>query len=348
MPMAMLFILALRLMLFINFCACGQSLNQTENISGRMRLNIGFVWQKSKFQHPVFSAFQIGVRSVKQQVHGYDIHYGIEDTSCNSKIGMKAALKLKKKYHHMDGIIGSRCSVVCEPVGLWAAALNIPLVSAKCNSNKLSDKKNYPTFTSARGYITSSSMIVFLMLQKLGWTTFSIITSDLPLFKLAADQPWELSKEHGMNVQLFTFSSTVKGYEINQEKVNTLRLLLHGLKYDSRITLMYDADARNFLILAKYEGILSENHVFIGFDSVYRGTLIAVKNIEPELSDTVVYEGVIAITEDDVPKTEEWKKFQNEIALSLLTKNYSQDQIEIVLKKAEPYTGERQILSTTV
>ena len=339
--MAMLFILALRLMLFINFCACGQSLNQTENISGRMRLNIGFVWQKSKFQHPVFSAFQIGVRSVKQQVHGYDIHYGIEDTSCNSKIGMKAALKLKKKYHHMDGIIGSRCSVVCEPVGLWAAALNIPLVSARCTSSKLSDKKNYPTFTTARGYIKSSAMIFLSLLQKLGWTTFSIVTSHIPIFKLAAERIQKLSEKHGMKVQLFTFSSTVQGGNIDQEKLITLRRLLQGMKENSKITLMYmyDTDARNLLILAKFEGLLSEDHVFIGFDAANRGTLMAVKHIEPDLTDKVVYDGVIAVTEDYSQDTEEWKQLQIEIAMSLSTKNFSWEQIQTVLKEAEPYTG---------
>ena len=172
MPMVMLIRLALYLMVFINFCARDHSLKQKENISGRKKLNIGFLWQKSKFQHPMFSAFEIGVRNVRQQVHGYDIYYTIEDTSCNSKIGMKSALKLKKKHHHMDGIIGSRCSVVCEPVGLWAAALNIPFVSARCMSNKLSDKKNYPTFTSARGNFKSSTAIFLHLLQKLGWTTF--------------------------------------------------------------------------------------------------------------------------------------------------------------------------------
>ena len=136
MPMVMLIRLALYLMVFINFCARVHSLKQKENISERKKLNIGFLWQKSKFQHPMFSAFEIGVRNVRQQVHGYDIYYTIEDTSCNSKIGMKSALKLKK-CNQLDGIIGSRCSVVCEPVGLWAAALNIPFVSARCTSMKL-------------------------------------------------------------------------------------------------------------------------------------------------------------------------------------------------------------------
>ena len=106
---------------------------------------------------------------------------------------------------------------------------------------------------------------------------------------------------------------------------------------------MYDTEVRNFLILARYEGLLSEDHVFIGFNSAYRGTRIAVKYIEPELTDTIVYEGIIAVTEDDSPKTKEWKKFQCEIASSLSKKNFSRNQIRTVLSKAESYTGKRGI-----
>ena len=156
--------LKLHLILFINCSACAQHLKNLKEVPAVGRLNIGFLWAESKLQHSVFSAFEIGVRSIKQKVHGFDIQYSIEDTSCNSKIGMKAVLKLQKKYKQLDGIVGPRCSVVCEPVGLWAAALNIPLVSARCNSNKLSDKKNYPTFTSARGYSKSMTVILVSLL----------------------------------------------------------------------------------------------------------------------------------------------------------------------------------------
>ena len=106
---------------------------------------------------------------------------------------------------------------------------------------------------------------------------------------------------------------------------------------------MYDTDARNLLILAKFEGLLSVDHVFIGFDAANRGTLMTVKNIEPHITDNVVYEGVMSVTEDYSPDTAEWKQFQIEIALSLSTKNFSWEQIKTVLKEAEPYTGNRNM-----
>ena len=71
-----------------------------------------------------------------------------------------------------------------------------------------------------------------------------------------------------MNVQLYTISSTVKGVWVDQKKLDTLRTLLCGMKAKKRVTLMYmyDKDIRHLLILAKYEGILNNDHVFIGFN----------------------------------------------------------------------------------
>ena len=276
------------------------------------------------------------------EVHGFDIHYSIEDASCNAKMGMKAVLRLKQKYHQLDGIMGPQCSVACEPVGLYTAALNIPQVSARCVSNRLSDKKIFPTFTTARGYSKSWTVTVLSVLQKLGWKTFSIVTSNYAVFKLEAKRQQKLCEDHGMVVKLYTFSTTVRGGKVDQKKLNTLRKLLHGLKAKSRVTLMYmyDRDIRNFLTLARFESLLSEDHIFIGFDHTYRGTMIEEKYIRPDLTDSVVYEGVITITENYITGTAMWDEFKEEMVSSLSMQNYSQDQIETVLKKTIPYAGE--------
>ena len=318
-----------------------QSLGNAEATS-KKRLNIGFLWAKNNFQNIAFSAFEIGVKHVKYEVASFDIHYNMEDSYCNAKIGMKAVLRLKQKYHQLDGIFGPQCSVACEPVGLYTAALNIPQISARCTSNKLSDKKIYPTFTSARGYSKSWTVIVLSLLQKLGWNALSIVTNDAPVFKLEAKRQQKLCEEHGMNVQLYTISSTVRGDKVDKKKLDTLRRLLLGMKEKSRVTLMYmyDKDIRNLLILAKYEELLNKDHVFIGFNPTYRGTMAEVKYIEPHLTDALVYDGVIAITGDHATDTARWNEFMNEMALALSMKNYTQDEIEMTLKKTGPYSGE--------
>ena len=99
---------------------------KTPNSSRNQVLKIGFIWPISNTSLSIPAAFQIGVTKSKLLLPEYDIQYIIEDTSCNAKIGMKAIIKLKNELHGLDGIIGSQCSVVCEPVALLTAAWNIP------------------------------------------------------------------------------------------------------------------------------------------------------------------------------------------------------------------------------
>ncbi len=54
----------------------------------------------------------------------------------------------------LDAIIGGGCSVVCEPLSLLAASWNVATVSYGCESNYLSDKSVYPTFTRTVGPAT--------------------------------------------------------------------------------------------------------------------------------------------------------------------------------------------------
>ena len=62
-------------------------------------------------------------------------------------VGFRAAVDMWQNVDDLDGIIGAACSVVCQPVSLLTAALNIPTVSYICTSSALSDQYKYPTFT---------------------------------------------------------------------------------------------------------------------------------------------------------------------------------------------------------
>ena len=103
---------------------------------------------------------------------------------------------------------------------------------------------------------------------------------------------------------------------------------------------MYDKDIRNLLILVKYVELLNKDHVFIGFNPSYRGSIAEVKYIEPHLTDALVYDGVIAITGDHVTETARWNEFMNEMTLALSMKNYTLGEIKTMLRKTGPYTGE--------
>ena len=143
-------------------------------------------------------------------------------------------------------------------------------------------------------------------------------------------------------MQIYTFSTTVLGGNTDQNRLDMLRMLVIELKQASRVTLMYmyDRDVKNFLMLAKQEGMLNGDHVFIGVYSTYRVSLVEVEHTK-QYKGTKLYQGVIAVTEDQDSPAEEHKLFHNDM-LSLLSQKYqNQDDIETLLEEAKPYTGEK-------
>ena len=291
--------------------------------------------------HSVSVALKIGLEKAKQSLPGYEIDYMMEDSMCNPKVGIKAVVNLQKKYKRLDAIIGSQCSVVCEPVGLLATIWNIPQVSSRCSSILLSDKIVYPTFSRPRGNNLHTSRVVINVLQAFGWQRFSIISSDDSFFKLAAEYLLKFSEEHNMDVQVFTFSATNIDKNADKEKLHRLRSLIHTMKETARVTIlfMFRRDFRNFLIFAKQEGYLDKGCVLIGLDTAYRGSVAVLRDIEPQITDTEIYQGLIGVTEDDGPFTEQWEKFRNETLSYHSPSNISKQEVEMAFRSDEPFSG---------
>ena len=59
---------------------------------------------------------------------------------------------------------------------------------------------------------------------------------------------------------------------------------------------MYSEDIRHFLILAKEEGLVNGEYIFIGHEA-YWGSAGSVRYLEPQLDDTEVYHGVVTLNE---------------------------------------------------
>ena len=160
---------------------------KASNSTSNHILKIGFMWPISKANPSVPAAYEIGMTKAKLMLPRYDIQYRIEDTNCNARIGMGAIIKLRKELDGLDGIIGSRCSVVCEPVALLTAAWNIPQVANRCSSMFLSDKRRYPTFTRSAMSILWTSQVFLGMLRMFGWKRLSVITLNSLIYKSAAE-----------------------------------------------------------------------------------------------------------------------------------------------------------------
>ena len=292
--------------------------------------------------HSVSVALKMGLKKAKQNLPGYKIDYTMKNSMCNPKVGIKAVIKLRKKYKRLDAVIGSQCSIVCEPVGLLTAVWNIPQVSSRCSSILLSDKIVYPTFSRPRGNNLHTSRVVVNVLQAFGWQRFSIISTDDSFFKLATGYLRRLSEEYNMDVQVYTFSTTIIGENVDNEKLGTLRSLIHAMNETTRVTVlcMFRRDLRNFLILAKQQGFLDKGYVLLGLDTAYRGSEVVLRDIDPQIPDTEIYQGLIAVTEDDGPITEQRQTFRTEILSSYSSSNISKQEIA-AFRSDEPFSGEQ-------
>ena len=236
-----------------------------------------------------------------------------------------------------------QCSVVCEPVGLLASLWNIPLVATYCSSNLLSDRRVYPTFSRVRGDNVYTSRVIKNMLQKFSWQRFSIISNDDSVFKLAAEYLLKFSEKHDMDARLYTLSTTVVGENVDNEKLSELQSLIHTLKETSMVILLYiyDSDLRHFLILARQHGLLNGDFVFIGLDGAYRGSTIALREIEPQTADGELYQGLIAVTEGGGQNTAQWEEIRNETFSYYSLSNISRQEMETAIERDFPFSGEK-------
>ena len=212
------------------------------------------------------AAFKLAVEQSQNILKGYKIEFATADTKCNPKLGMQGVLTLQRKLRGLDGIIGSTCSIVCEPVGLLAAAWNIPQVSYYCASSALADKNRYPTFSRTRINNFLLSDVTVQILSHFGWKDISIVSSEISLHKLAAEYLAKIAHDMDINSRIFTVSSTVPGNKIDADNLDIMRKIIREIKIVSKVIIMYlyQVDFRHFLILAKQEGLHDGSHVFIG------------------------------------------------------------------------------------
>ena len=280
--------------------ACSNAGNHTthsmghEKNKGLRRLSIGFLWPGNLLGPTIPWSFEFGMETARQILPEFEIATLIRNTNCSPKQGMKDALELRRSLGTLDGIIGPGCSVVCEPVGLLSAALNIPSVTNYCSSAYLSDKRTYPTFLRPRGTQDGYMDGMIAMLHMFNWTRMSIICDTAPIFKYTGEQIKGRFEDNGITVHFYTLKSTVVGGKLVKKNFEIMRKIIMEVKKITRVTLlfMYTFDVRHLLILAEKEGLMTGEHLFFGTDQVHFGTMGA-RYAEPQLEDSEVYHGVI-------------------------------------------------------
>jgi gamma-aminobutyric acid type B receptor len=87
----------------------------------------------------------------------------------------------------VDAFIGGGCSVVCEPVALLSASWNVPYVSFGCNSDTLSIKYNYPTFTRTVGTWVSLAPLFRQLAEYYSWDRVGVVTTTENIMQLTGN-----------------------------------------------------------------------------------------------------------------------------------------------------------------
>lgn len=260
------------------------------------------------------AAVYVGIQEVSERhlLDGYHINLKFKDSRCDKLVGTKAVVEMWSSEGSIDAVIGDGCSDVCNPVGLLTAAWNIPQVSFSCAHPQLSDKTVYPTFTRTVGPYDQIIDVTMDFLELFGWNHLAIISGTSEVLVTLSENMKDRLEHRGMYVRYHVLDSILEGNEVVEEKLAIQQGIVNDIKYEARVVFlqMYMSDLRNFLITCYEEGLMNGEYVFLGYESAYYPDVQMV--YRPELTDTILKQGLIAILADDVTGAT-WDKFTADI-----------------------------------
>jgi hypothetical protein len=288
----------------------------TEGKVTNKTLTLGFLlpWEKGWSAGPFLgSAIILGIKEVqnRQLLPGYELKWVMRDDYCNPRRGMQVAVDL---WHteHLSGIIGTTCSVVCQPVALLAAAWGLPVVGWGCSSVSLSNKQVYPTFTRVLNSNLGRAPPIAGVAARFHMDRICIISTPEDIYKHLAQTLFTEIQHQGMYVELHTVDSTVRGEEIIEDKMDTLKKIFGSLvnRFSLIVLLTYPIDFRNMLISAYDVGMLNGEYGFM-FLEYGLGIIDTPQTYRPEM-DEFIYEGLMAIG-PSWPSSIEWDEFRQDV-----------------------------------
>ncbi len=289
----------------------------TWDIVSNETLTVGFLipWEQGSWRVGPFlgSAVVLGIQEVqrRQLLPGYEIDWVMRDDYCEPRRGMQMAVDL---WHSedLDVIIGSSCSVVCQPVSLLAAAWGLPVVSWSCSSLSLSNKQAYPTFSRVNQPNIGRIPPLVSIAGRMQWKRTCILSTPEDLYKFLAQGLFKEIQQQGMYVELHIVDSTVRGNDILQDKMQALKSIFTSLikKISYIVLLTYPVDMRNMLISAYDVGMLNGEYAFMTLE--YGLTIMDIpQTFRPELDD-FIYDGLLALG-PSWPSGSAWDGFRQDV-----------------------------------
>ena len=267
----------------------------------------------------VGSANVLGIREIRKRglLPDYDIEWVYRDTWCEPKRAMQMVVDAWSSVDRLDAIIGPGCSVTCQPLGLLAAFWNIPIISYDCSSPKLSDKSVYPTFSRTVGTKSARAPVYNWLVDMFNWTNIGIVSTPEDVYKISSADMKEEMEKYGKKVTLQTVDSTVKGKEVDKQKLEGMRNVFKTMKEYNRIFILmtYPLDLRNMLITAKDLGMMHGEYAFLTNEYALSEMDVEYHSYRPEI-DSTIYNGIIGMGAY-VPSGAKWEAFQQDVIDSL-------------------------------
>ncbi|XP_023931696.1 guanylate cyclase 32E-like [Lingula anatina] len=183
---------------------------------------------------------------------GRTVRFSWMDTNCNAHKGLEAAVSLFDHFteisphtHYEDdgdhsqklhAYIGGACDEVCEPVGLWAGVMNIPMVSYGCSASKLSNKVQFPTFVRTVGPYAKIARMFWHICAYFKWNHVGILASTESVWQVIGNAV--KSTLESKSATIGDFHSVAPGSSTTS-KDSTNRGIMQTMGRDSRIRFFF-------------------------------------------------------------------------------------------------------------
>ncbi len=243
------------------------------------------------------SAIELGIKEVhrRQLLPGYQVKWIWRDSYCEPRRGLQMLIDMWASVDDLDGIIGDVCSSVCQPQALLAAAWGIPVVSLACNSQKLSDKSTYPTFTHSDANTLAAAPAFAAITDFLHWNKVGILIVDVEIYFVLAKQVKDILERRGKHIIIRTMATTMQGDKTNPKNMAALQNLMIDLKQQVRIiyTFGYKYDVENILMTAKNEDML-EGYAYV--TTTLHQSFVSERYPYVSAQDELMFEGLIGVS----------------------------------------------------
>lgn len=195
----------------------------------------------------IVAAVPVAVKAAEKKFQNIQFNWSYVDTQCDEANSVRGAFNFVSEFSAgLDVLIGEVCSQACETVGFIAAGLRKPFISIGCNSDKLSRRDIYGTFSRAVPPFKALVPAFGKLLDEFNWNHVGILATDDPAYQLLSV---------AIKIHLGDRKPEVSAYLTTTERSS------------NNITSLESSSAREVMRIMK-EHARSESHLYIYIYSV--------------------------------------------------------------------------------